>query len=311
MLRYISLRVLQLIPVLVGITLLTFLLVHIAPGNPGRLFLGERASNAAVAALDRRFGFDSSLPVQYLDYLERLVHGNLGQSIAYQTAVGPLILRAIPVTLGMIALGALIACIVAVPLALLAATHRGSVADHAVRMLPLVGFGMPPFWVGFVLLFLFALTVKILPAGGYGVGFAEHLRSLILPAVTCAAITTPLLVRSLRTELIDVLDSDFIRAARAKGISPRRVLVRHALRNTLRPAVSVLAVNLGYLLGATVVVENVFDLPGLGTLLYNGVLDRDFAVVQSVALIYALFVVVLNLATDIAYAALDPRVVLD
>ena len=177
-------------------------------------------------------------------------------------------------------------------------------------MLPLFGLGMPPFWVGFVLLILFALTLHIFPAGGYGSSFGQHFSSLILPALTVSAVTAPILIRSLRTSLIEVLESDFIRSATAKGLPRRRVLVSHGLRNTLVPTVSVLAVNLGYLLGGTVVIENVFGLPGVGNLLLNGIFNRDFDVVQSVTLVYAIIVVAINLCADLAYAALDPRVVL-
>jgi peptide/nickel transport system permease protein len=310
MLRYLGWRILQLLPVLLGITVASFLLLHLVPGDPARTLLGVRATAHEVAALRHEWGLDKSLPVQYVDYLGRVLRGNLGTSIYYQTPVTSLIGHALPVTLAMLALGALFGVVLAVPLALVAATRAGRLADHAIRIVPLFGLGMPPFWVGFVLLILFALTLHVFPAGGYGSSFGEHVASLILPALTVAAVTTPILVRSLRTSLIEVLESDFIRAATAKGLSRRRVLLRHGLRNTLVPAVSVLAVNLGYLLGGTVVVENVFGLPGVGNLLLTGIFNRDFDVVQSVTLVYAVVVVAINLAADLAYAALDPRVVL-
>ncbi len=310
MLRYLAWRLAQLIPVLLGITIASFLLLHLVPGDPARTLLGVRATPHEVAVLNREWGLDKALPVQYFDYLGRVLQGNLGTSIYYQTPVASLIGHALPVTLGMLALGALFGIVFAVPLALLAATRAGRPTDHVIRVVPLFGLGMPPFWVGFILLILFSLTIKVFPAGGYGTTFAGHVRSLILPALTVAAVTTPILVRSLRTSLIEALDSDFVRAATAKGLSRRRVVIRHGLRNTLVPAVSVLAVNLGYLLGGTVVVENVFGLPGVGNLLLTGIFNRDFDVVQSVTLVYAVIVVVINLSADLAYAALDPRVVL-
>jgi peptide/nickel transport system permease protein len=310
MLRYVGWRLLQLIPVLIGITLATFLLLHLVPGDPARTLLGVRATPRAVAALRHEWGLNKSLPVQYVDYLRRLLRGDLGTSIYYQTPVASLIGNALPVTLWMLAIGAIFGIVFAVPLALLAATRQGKPVDHAIRVVPLFGLGMPPFWVGFILLILFSLTVHVFPAGGYGTNFGEHLKSMILPGLTVAAVTTPILVRSLRGALIEVLESDFIRAATAKGLTRRRVLIRHALRNTLVPTVSVLAVNLGYLLGGTVVVENVFGLPGVGNLLLTGIFNRDFDVVQSVTLVYAVIVVAINLSADVAYAALDPRVVL-
>ena len=310
MVRYIGLRLLQLVPVLLGITLATFALIHLVPGNPARTLLGEHATPRAVAVLDHQFGLDRPLPVQFIDYLGRLIRGNLGTSLYYDTSVGSLITHALPVTLLMLLLGASLGILFAVPLALLAATRRGRATDHAIRIVPLVGLGMPPFWVGFILLLAFPLTLHILPAGGYGTSFGQHLESLLLPALTISAVTTPILVRSLRTSLIGVLESDFVRAATAKGLSRRRVLLRHGLRNTLIPTVSVLAVNLGSLLGGTVVVENVFGLPGVGNLLLTGIFNRDFQLVQSITLVYALLVVLINLTADVAYASLDPRVVL-
>jgi peptide/nickel transport system permease protein len=310
MARYLGLRALQLLPVLVGITFLTFLLLHLVPGDPAQTMLGVRATPHEVAVLRHEWGLDRPLPVQYWRYLVRLIHGNLGSSVYYETPTRTLIGTALPVTLAMLGLGALFAIVLAIPLAVLAATRRGRLADHVVRVVPLLGLGMPPFWVGFMLLILLSLKVHLFPAGGYGSSVGEHLRSLILPALTVAAVMTPILVRALRVAMIDVLESDFITAARAKGLSSTRVLVRHALRNTSIPAVSVIAVNLGYLLGGSVVIEDVFGLPGVGHLLLTGIFNRDFDVVQSVTLVYAGVVVLITLSADLLYAALDPRVVL-
>ena len=308
--RYIAGRLAQLGFVLLGVTLATFALLHLVPGDPARTLLGVHATARKVAFLDAEWGLRKALPAQYADYLGRLLHGNLGTSIYYQVPVSTLIGRALPVTLSMLGLGAVFGIVAAVPLAMLAATRQGRAADHVVRVLPLVGLGMPPFWVGFILLILFALTLRLFPAGGYGTTLGGHLVSLILPGLTVAAVTTPILVRSLRLALVNALGSDFVTAATAKGLARWRVLLRHGLRNALVPAVSVLAVNLGYLLGGTVVIENVFGLPGVGSLLLTGIFNRDFDIVQSVTLIYALLVVLINLGADLAYAALDPRVVL-
>ncbi len=308
--RYLAGRLAQVVLVLLGVTIATFGLLHLVPGNPARTLLGVHATPHEVAVLDREWGLARPLPVQYASYLDRLLHGNLGTSIYYQVPVATLIGHALPVTLAMLAIGALFGIIAAVPLALLAATRPGRPADHAVRVLPLAGLGMPPFWVGFVLLLLFALTLRIFPAGGYGSTPVAHVESLILPGLTVAAVTTPILVRSLRLALVGALGSDFVTAATAKGLTRSRVLLRHGLRNALIPAVSVLAVNLGYLLGGTVVIENVFGLPGIGNLLLTGIFNRDFDIVQSVTLLYAVIVVLINLAADVGYAALDPRVVL-
>ena len=308
--RYLLGRMLQLIPVLIGITVATFLLLHLVPGDPARTLLGVHATNAEVATLRHEWGLDQPLPVQYAEYLGRLLRGDLGTSVYFQTSVAGLIATALPVTLAMLLFGALIGVVAAVPLALLAATGAGRLRDQVIRVIPLFGLGMPPFWVGFVLLIVFAITLRLFPAGGYGTTLPDHLVSLVLPGLTVAAVMTPILVRSLRASLIEVLGSDFVTAANAKGLSPARVLLRHALRNTLTPAVSVLAVNLGFLLGGSVVIEDVFGLPGVGHLLLTGIFNRDFDVVQSVTLVYALLVVAINLGADLAYAALDPRIVL-
>jgi peptide/nickel transport system permease protein len=308
--RYLALRLAQVVFVAFGVTVATFGLLHLVPGNPARTLLGVHATAAEVAYLSREWGLTKPLPVQYADYADRLLHGDLGTSVYYQAPVAGLIGHALPVTLSMLAIGAVFGIAASVPLALLAATRPGRLADHAVRAVPMAGLGMPPFWIGFILLIVFALGLHLLPAGGYGTSLPGHLESLILPGLTVAAVTTPILVRSLRLALVEVLGSEFVAAATARGLSRARVLLRHALRNTMVPAVSVLAVNLGYLLGGTVVIENVFGLPGVGNLLLTGILNRDFDVVQSVTLVYALLVVLINLGADLAYAALDPRVVL-
>jgi peptide/nickel transport system permease protein len=308
--RYIGSRLAQLVLVLIGITIATFLLIHIVPGNPARTLLGVHATPHAVAELDRQFGLDRSLPAQFVAYVGRVLHGNLGTSYYYGSPVGPLIGRALPVTLALIAMGTAIGILLAVPLALLAATHQGKLTDHLVRVVPLVGLGMPPFWIGFVLLILLALNLHVFPAGGYGHTFGAHFTSLILPGLTVAAAMTPVLARSMRASLIEILDSDYVRSATAKGISRRRVLIRHGLRNALVPALSVLSVNVATLIGGTVVIENVFALPGLGSLLLTGIFNRDFQIVQSATLVYAVLVVSINLLTDLGYSLLDPRVVL-
>jgi peptide/nickel transport system permease protein len=308
--RYIGARLVQLVLVLIGITIATFLLIHIVPGNPARTLLGVHATPHAVAELDRQFGLDKSLPAQFVAYIGRVLHGNLGTSYYYGSPVGGLIGRALPVTLALIAMGTAIGILLAVPLALLAATHQGKLSDHLVRVVPLVGLGMPPFWIGFVLLILLALGLHVFPAGGYGHTFSAHFTSLILPGLTVAAAMTPVLARSMRASLIEILDSDYVRSATAKGISRRRVLIRHGLRNALVPTLSVLSVNVATLIGGTVVIENVFALPGLGSLLLTGIFNRDFQIVQSATLVYAVIVVTINLLTDLAYGLLDPRVVL-
>lgn len=301
-------RLLRITVVLAGITVVSFLLLHIVPGDPARIALGPRASAASILALRHRWGLDRPLPVQYVEYVSRLLHGDFGMSITYQVPVRPLIAQALPVTLLMLLVGLVFAVAMALPLALFAATRAGSSWDHAVRGIPLLGLGMPPFWVAYMLLIALAIKLRIFPSGGYGTTFADHMVSLVLPGLTIAVATAPVLVRSLRAALIEAMNSDFATAARSRGLSDARVLIRHVLRNCLVPLVSTTAVMSGYLLGSTTVIELMFDLPGIGRLLLSGIANRDFDLVQSVALCYALLVIALNMGVDLAYSALDPRV---
>jgi peptide/nickel transport system permease protein len=306
---YVARRVLALLPIALGVSILVFLLIHLIPGDPALTILGNKATPAKIALLHREWGLDKPLPVQYAKFLGRIVHGDLGTSLFYGVGAGSLVWQKLPVTVFLIGFGGLLAMVIAVPLALLAATKRDRLPDHLVRGVPLVGFGFPPFWVGIMLLLIFALhLVRAFPVGGYGNGFGGHLRSMFLPALTVALAYVPILIRSLRNALLEVLEADYITTARSKGLSERRVLLKHALRNAIISTVAVLAVNLAYLVGGTLVIEAVFDLHGLGQLMINSIFQRDFPVVQAVTLAFAVLVVVVYLLADIAQAMLDPRV---
>ena len=311
-LAYTLRRLAQMVPVVLGVTILAFLLVHLIPGDPAVTILGVHATPDLIAEFHKQWGLDKSIPEQYWLFLERLLHGDLGTSIFYRTSVSSLVGDRVPVTVLLLAYATVLALLLAVPLALLAVTRKDGVRDQVVRAVPLVGLGMPPFWVGIMLVLVFAADVfKLLPVGGYGHGAFGHLESLLLPALTIAIGMAPILIRSLRASLLQVLEADFVTTARSKGLPARRVLVRHALRNALISMISVLVVNLGFLVGGTVVIEKVFALPGLGALMFDGISNRDFAVVQGVTLVFAIIVVSLNLAADILYSLLDPRVRFD
>jgi peptide/nickel transport system permease protein len=297
------------IPIAFGVTLLVFFLIHLVPGDPARTMLGTRATPERIALLHEEWGLDKPLPVQYWRFLERLVQGDLGSSLFYSVPAGRLVLERLPVTLWLIALGTLLAVAIAVPLAVIAATKRDRLTDHVVRAVPLVGLGFPQFWIGIMLLLAFGLhTGRAFPVGGYGEGFFGHLRSMFLPALTVALAISPILIRSLRASMLEVLESDYVTTARSKGLPERRVLIRHALRNAVISMVSVLGVNIGFLVGGTLVVEQVFALPGIGQLMINSIFQRDFPVVQAVTLAFAVMVVLVYLTTDIVHALLDPRV---
>jgi peptide/nickel transport system permease protein len=242
----------------------------------------------------------------------RLLHGNLGDSLFYHVTAWSLISGRLPVTLWLIGYGTVLSILIAVPLATLAATRKNGIRDQVVRAVPLVGLGFPPFWLGIMLLLAFGLHLgRLFPVGGYGTGFTGHLNSMFLPALTVALGIAPILIRSLRASLLQVLESDYITTARSKGIPERRVLFRHAMRNAVISTVSVLGVNIGFLVGGTLVIEQVFALPGIGQLMINSILQRDFPVVQGVTLVFGIMVVLVYLTTDIVHSLLDPRVRFD
>jgi peptide/nickel transport system permease protein len=309
---YVGRRLLQLVPIALGVTILVFFLIHLVPGDPARTILGNQATTARVALLRHVWGLDRPLPVQYLKFMDRLFHGDLGTSLFYSVGAGRLVLQRLPVTLWLIGFGAVLAVLIAVPLSAIAATHRDRLADHVVRAVPLVGLGFPPFWLGIVLLLTFGLNLgRLFPVGGYGSGFTGHLHSMFLPALTVALGIAPILIRSLRASLLEVFEAEYITTARSKGLPERRVLVRHAMRNAVISTVSVLGVNIGYLVGGTLVIEQVYAIPGIGQLMINSIFERDFPVVQAVTLVFSIMVVLVYLATDVAHALLDPRVRFD
>jgi peptide/nickel transport system permease protein len=306
---YVVRRLLALVPIALGVTVLVFFLIHLVPGDPARTILGNQATPARIALLRHSWGLDRPLYVQYGKFMGRVIHGNLGDSLFYGVSAGHLVLQRLPVTLWLIGFGALLAVLIAVPLAALAATNRDHIPDHVVRAVPLVGLGFPPFWVGIVLLLVFGLHLgRPFPVGGYGSGFVGHLHSMFLPALTVAFAIAPILIRSLRASLLEVLESEYVTTARSKGLPERRVLVRHALRNAVVSTVTVLGVNIGYLVGGTLVIEQVYALPGIGQLMINSILQRDFPVVQAVTLVFSVMVVLVYLLSDVVHALLDPRV---
>ena len=308
-LAYTLRRLAQVVPVAVGVTMVTFLLVHLIPGDPAASVLGARATPQLIAQLHKEWGLDRSLPEQYWLFVQRLAHGDLGDSLLYRTPVRAMVIERTPVTLWLLGYSTLLAVLIAVPLATLAARRKDGPIDQVVRAVPIVGLGMPAFWLGIMLILLFAAgSHKIFPVGGYGNGVGGHIWSMFLPALTVAIGTVPLLIRSLRASLLGVLESDYVTTARAKGLPERRVLVRHALRNGIMPMVTVLGINLAFLIGNTVVVEKVFALPGVGAMIFDGISQRDFSVIQGVTLVLATLVVLVNVAIDLTYALLDPRV---
>ncbi|HEX9538188.1 MAG TPA: ABC transporter permease [Streptosporangiaceae bacterium] len=308
---FVGRRLLQLVPVAFGVTFVVFFMIHLIPGDPTRSILGLHATPRAVAILHQEWGLNRPLISQYWLFLDRLVHGDLGQSLYYGGSAGSLVLGHLPATLWLIIYAAVLAVLISVPAAMIAASRRDGIRDHVVRAVPLVGLGMPSFWLGFLLIYAFAINFRVFPAGGYGAGLPGHLRSMFLPSLTVAIALAPVVIRSLRASMLNVLGADYITTARSKGVSGQRLFLRHVLRNAVIPAVTVLGINIGFLIGTTVIIENVFAIPGVGQLMINSIFQRDFPVVQGVTLVFAVLVVLVNLLADLAYAALDPRVRFD
>lgn len=306
--RFFASRLLQAVPVLLGVTLVVFVLIHLVPGDPAQTALGPRATPDAVDALHSQWGLDRPLHEQYLLFMERLLGGDLGTSLRFGQSAGDLIAARLPVTLWLIVYSAVLACLFAVPLALWAASRPAALRDRVVRVISVVGLGVPGFWLGLVLIEVVSVNWLLLPAAGVEPGFLGHVESLFLPSLTIAAGMTPLVVRSLRTEVLRVTESDFVTTARAKGLTPHQIRMRHLLRNALAPSVTVLTVNVSFLIGGTLVVERVFGLGGLGDLMLTGIDARDFPLVQAVTLVLAVLVVIVNILGDLAQALIDPRV---
>jgi len=305
---YVVRRLLQAIPVVLGITIVTFFLLRLIPGDPAMTLLGNRGTPEQIAALRARWGLNEPIWIQFWLFLKQLAHGDTGASLFYQVPTRMLIAGRIGVTMSLVAMATIFSVLIAVPLATIAAVRKDRSADHVIRAVPLVGLGMPSFWVGLVLILIFAVNLGWFPVGGWGDTLPEHIYGLILPALTSALAIVPLLVRSLRVGMLEVLQADYIATVRSKGLREHRVLLIHVARNAIIPTLTLLGINIAFLIGATVVVERVFQLNGLGSLMLTSISNRDFPVVQGVTFVFALSVVIINLATDLTAARLDPRI---
>jgi peptide/nickel transport system permease protein len=294
--------------VVIGVAIMAFVLLHVVPGDPARAVLGEHAPQSAVDQLDKQWGLSESIPSQFVHYIGKLLSGQLGSSYFYHEPVLSLIGQRIGQTAWLVLAATFFAIVITVPLAALAASRQDRFTDHVIRAFSVVGLGMPAFWVGIVLIEVFALNLKILPVGGWGNSFGEHIKSLVLPGLTAAFAIVPILIRSLRVGMIEVLESDFVASARARGLSESRVLFVHVTRNAIIPTLTLLGLNIAFLIGSTVVVEQVFGFNGIGALLLDSITNRDYPVVQGLVLVLATAVVLINLGTDLLSARLDPRI---
>lgn len=311
MLKFVARRLLATIPLLFFVSLVVFALVHALPGDPAVLFLGEEATPETLAKFRERLGFHRPLVVQYVEWLGRAVRGDLGRSLRTNQPVTDAIVQRLPVTLELMAAALLVSLAVAVPLGILSAVKRNSGVDVASTAFALVGFSTPNFWLGLMLIYVFALVLRWLPPSGFvplPVSVPENVRSLILPSITLGTALAALVTRQLRSGMLEVLRQDYVRTARAKGLPGGAVVGKHALKNALIAVVTVIGLQIGGLLGNTIITETLFALPGVGRLMIDAIFSRDFFIVQGVILFLAVGYIVSNLVVDILYSYLDPRI---
>ncbi len=300
---YILRRLVLAVPTLVGVTLVVFALIRLVPGDPARLVLGLQASEEEVQRLRVQLGLDQPLPVQYARFLARLLQGDLGRSVVTGEPVLREIGARLPATVQLAVASTVVATLAGVAAGVVSATRQSSWWDYTVMTVALFGISLPVFWLGLMLMLLFSVHLRWLPAGGYGT--PAH---LVLPTVTLAAFSVAIIARMTRSSLLEVLHQDYVRTAWAKGLSSRAVVLRHALKNALIPVVTVIGLQFGGLLGGAILTETVFAWPGMGRLLVGAIVARDYPVVQGTVLVFAALFTLVNLAVDVLYAYVDPRI---
>jgi len=304
MLPYIGRRLLGAIPVLWGVATLVFVILRLLPGDPAALMLSEAGASAqAITELRAELGLDESIPIQYGRYIAQLAQGNLGTSLFTQRSVVTTIAEQLPSTIELALSAMLVAIMVGTTLGILAAVRHGTWLDVFIMAISVAGISIPIFWSAILLIWLFALLLGWLPATGQG-----GIRHLVLPALVLGFASAGAITRLVRASLLEVMDYDFINTARAKGLAESTILLRHALKNAFIPVTSIIGLQFGFLLGGTVVIETIFSRPGMGRLMVNAILWKDLPLVQGIVLLIALVYTLVNLATDVAYAYLDPRI---
>lgn len=305
--RFLARRFRHALVVLIGVSLIAFALIHSVPGDPVRIALGPHASQAAVNAGRHQAGLDRPLYQQYADFISGAVQGNFGYSIQQRASVSSLVVPRIGPSILLLIYAALLSVVIALPLGVISGLRRNRPADHTIRATTMITFAMPPFWLALILVEIFSLRLHLFPVAGYGGSLGERLRDLTLPAVTVSFFVAPMLVRTLRGSMIDALSSDYVEAARARGLSEGRVVLIHSLRNASVSTLNVLAVTLAFLIGGTVVVEVAFAIPGLGSLIVSSIQARDFPLIQALTLLFGGLVVIVTLLADIFQGVIDPR----
>jgi len=309
--QFILRRFLAIIPVLFLVSIIIFSLINVIPGDAARLFLGEEAPPEAVAALRHELGLDQPVYVQYLRWVGGMLHGDFGYSFKDHRPVLATVLEKIPVTGELTAASLLVAWTIAIPAGAVAAWRQRTVVDYSASAAALAGLSIPNFWLGIMLIYLFAVHLHWLPASGWiplTQDVVHNLRALVMPACVLGLVLSAVVMRQLRSSMIEVLSADFVRTAKAKGLGGWIVVVRHALRNAVIPVITVMGIQMGTLLGGAVVTETIFAVPGLGQLAVNSIYGRDYPMLEGVVLFSALAILLINLAVDILYSVIDPRI---
>lgn len=311
MARYVLRRLVGMIVVMFLVATIVFVISHVIPGDPAAVMLGPTATAADIAALRTRLGLDAPLPLQYVQFLGSVIHLRLGESIFLGRSVTEALAERAPLTIQLTLLAASLATLIGVPIGILSAVSRGSLLDQALTAISMGAASLPSFWIGLTLIEYLAVRLHLLPVAGYGppdAGPLERLLYLIMPAIALGVPSSALIMRFTRTSMLDVLQEDYVRTARAKGLRPRSVIFKHAFRNARTSVLTVIGLTVAGLLGGAIVTETVFALPGVGNLVVSAVLRRDYPVIQGALLVISGVYVLVNLGIDILYAMLDPRV---
>jgi peptide/nickel transport system permease protein len=307
---YVLGRLAQLVPVLLVLAVLVFLMIRLIPGDPAVTLLGVEATADKVAALRQHLGLDQPLPVQFWIFLSGLAHGDLGTSFIVRVPVQQLVAERLPLTLFLVGYAMALAVLLTFPLAVLAALKRDSPFDQLVRGFTVAMMSTPGFWVGILLLILLGVKFAVFPVGGAGKTWGDRFYYLFLPALTLALGVSAVLIRNLRDAILTTLNAEHVVFARAKGLNRKLVLLKHVLRNALISTVTLFGLYIGFLIGGSVIIESVFALPGMGSMMVSAILGRDYQVVQGFTLVYAVLVSIVYLLTDITYSFVDPRITL-
>jgi len=312
--RFLARRLLLTLPVLFFVSLIVFSLISLIPGDPARVFLGEEVTTEALEVLRKQLGLDRPVHIRYLYWLGRVVRGDLGKSVRDGRPVLDTLLQKLPTTMELAVTSLIVAWAIAIPGGLLAAWKRRSAWDYAATTVSLAGISIPNFWLGIMLIYLLAVNQRLLPPSGYvepWVDLGRNLRLMVMPSIVLGSALAALVMRLLRSSLIEVLGTDYVRTAHAKGLNDRVVVVKHAMKNAMIPVVTIMGLQLSGLLGGAVITETIFAIPGFGRLAVDSILTRDYPMVQGVVLFAALAVVLTNLFVDMVYAFLDPRIRLE